>query len=417
MKRPCALSLACVAAVRSKVLVLCLGMETRGFWQLASVSDQELQRELAALLASGSRTEARIIAHLAELEERRLHLKAGSESLFVYCTKRLNLSDSEAFHRITAVRVARRFPVVFALLERRDIHLTAIRLLRDYLTPDNHAELLAEASHKTKWQVQELIARRFPRSDVESRIRKLPPPRARAENRGAPVVPADVPRLPAVAAEMGPVDAASSFGTSPVSSALGEPALPRPVRARMPSLPIRGLTEPTSASQYRIQLNASAALKEKLELLRALTSHSNPEGDLAAMIERAVDLALAQVQRERFAKTDRPRKSSARRVIRADGKTRKRAHVPHSTQREIANRDGLRCTYLGAGGLRCDARAFLQIHHEHPWARGGDENADNLRLLCASHNHLLAEGEFGVAHVAGQVAARREQLILRSDKP
>ncbi len=396
-----------------KISMLRLGMETRGFWCLEGISDRELQSELTALLASSSRTEARIIAHLAEVEERRLHLKAGSESLFAYCTKRLQLSDNEAFYRITAARVARRFPVVFALLERREIHLTAIRLLRDYLTLDNHAELLADASHKTKWQVQELVARRFPQPDVKSRIRRLPPPRARAESTESPVAIAGVSASSTSAAAVAP--GKSPVAASPVSSALAEPGPSRPVLAL--SLPIRGLVEPTSASQYRIQLNASAALKEKLDLLRALTSHSNPEGDLAAVIERAVDLALEQVQRERFAMTERPRKSSARRLIRAESKTRKREHVPHATQREIATRDELRCTYIGDGGHRCEARAFLQIHHEHPWARGGDESADNLRLLCASHNHLLAEGDFGAAHVAGRVAARRKQLGPRSDSP
>jgi len=149
-------------------------MDTGIFWDLRSVSDAQLCSGLSLLLANGYRTEARIIAHMAEVEQRRLHLKAGGASLFDYCTKRLELSNNEAFHRITAARIARRFPVVFTLLEQRELHLTAICLLRDHLTPSNHAELLAEASHKTKWQIQELLARRFPRPDAESRIRKLP---------------------------------------------------------------------------------------------------------------------------------------------------------------------------------------------------------------------------------------------------
>src|SRR5450432_2682272 len=151
-------------------------MKTGAFWELGGVSDEQLRSELASLLAGGSRTEARIVAHIAEVEERRLHSKDGCSSLFEYCVKALGLSESEAFHRLTAARIARRFPVVFGMIERREIHLTAVCLLRDYLTPKNHTELLAEASHKTKFQVQELLARRFPRADVVSRIRKLPGP-------------------------------------------------------------------------------------------------------------------------------------------------------------------------------------------------------------------------------------------------
>src|SRR4051794_22005549 len=163
-------------------------MESRDFWRLAEISDTRLRSGLAA----GYRTEARIIAHLAEVEQRKLHLKDGSASLYDYCTRILCLSNSEAFHRITASRVARKFPVVFRLIEQRQLHLTAVCLLRDYLTPENHRELLAEASHKTKWQVQELLARRFPRPDVESRVRKLP-----ARSATAPLTSAELAGSPA----------------------------------------------------------------------------------------------------------------------------------------------------------------------------------------------------------------------------
>ncbi len=281
-------------------------MKTRGFWCLEGVSDRELQCALSALLASSSRTEARIIAHLAEVEERRIHLKAGSESLFAYCTKRLGSSNNEAFHRIAAARVARRFPVVFRLLEQRELHLTAICLLRDHLTPDNHAELLAEASRRTKWQIQELIARRFPQPDAESRIRKLPAQGAVEGGQGGLDRVSGSSIAAASTSNAGNPNAAlpSSANPSAVGGGAASPIAVAPVVAsatpvpaalvttlpRLPTpaltFPVRGLVEPTSASRYRIQLNASAALKEKLDLLRALTSHSNPDGDLAALIER-----------------------------------------------------------------------------------------------------------------------------------
>jgi hypothetical protein len=40
------------------------------FWELGHIADRELESELARLLGSGSRTEARILAHLAAVEER-----------------------------------------------------------------------------------------------------------------------------------------------------------------------------------------------------------------------------------------------------------------------------------------------------------------------------------------------------------
>ncbi|MEI9941656.1 MAG: hypothetical protein WDO69_30950 [Pseudomonadota bacterium] len=56
-------------------------MEMRGFWHLAEVSDARLRSGLTELLVAGHRTEARIIAHLAEVEKRKLHLKDGDETV------------------------------------------------------------------------------------------------------------------------------------------------------------------------------------------------------------------------------------------------------------------------------------------------------------------------------------------------
>ncbi|MEI9951410.1 MAG: hypothetical protein WDO74_21155 [Pseudomonadota bacterium] len=53
-------------------------METGEFWHFATLSDARLRSSLGELLAAGYRTEARIIAHLAEVEQRKLHLKDGS---------------------------------------------------------------------------------------------------------------------------------------------------------------------------------------------------------------------------------------------------------------------------------------------------------------------------------------------------
>src|SRR4051812_13472674 len=140
-------------------------MHARGFWTLSEVSDGELQNGLKELLRAGARTEARIVAHLAEVEARRLHLR-GAPSLFHYCRVELGLSESEAWYRICAARAGRRFPLVFELLEKRELHLTAIALLAKHLTAENHRELLFAARGQTKQQILESLARRWPKADV-----------------------------------------------------------------------------------------------------------------------------------------------------------------------------------------------------------------------------------------------------------
>jgi hypothetical protein len=89
-----------------------------GNWSLAAVTDVELEAELSRLVRAGARTEAQIVAHLAEVEARRLHLQAGFASMFEYCLEQLGFGDFEAFLRIKAARTAARYPVIFDLLER-----------------------------------------------------------------------------------------------------------------------------------------------------------------------------------------------------------------------------------------------------------------------------------------------------------
>src|SRR5690606_29091677 len=144
---------------------------------LSRLADDELLRQVDSVVATQRQQLARLLLLLGEFEERRLHLSRGYSSLFDFCTAALRFSEGEAFRRIAAARLARRFPVVLGQVARGEIHLTGLVLLRDHLTDDNPAELLAAARHRSKRELQELPAARFPRPDVKCSVRKLPAPR------------------------------------------------------------------------------------------------------------------------------------------------------------------------------------------------------------------------------------------------
>ena len=109
---------------------------------MKQVADDCLVGELRRLVATGGGIEARLVAHLAELDARGLHLEDAG-SLFEYCLKQLGLSENQAFYRIVAARAGRRFPIIFELLAHSEIHLTTIALIGKHLTEENHRELLS----------------------------------------------------------------------------------------------------------------------------------------------------------------------------------------------------------------------------------------------------------------------------------
>src|SRR5436309_14092665 len=143
-------------------------------YSLSHLSDRALLRDLAALVAHDRATTARLLAHIAECDARRLYLPAAYPSMFAYCVHELRLSEDAAYKRIQAARVARQFPVIFEAVADGRLHLTAVGLLAPYLTPENAGELLAAAALKTKSEIEELVARRFPRLETIGRLAALP---------------------------------------------------------------------------------------------------------------------------------------------------------------------------------------------------------------------------------------------------
>jgi hypothetical protein len=127
---------------------------------LRRLSDGALVARLKKLAAHERRATAGVVAHLAELDTRDVHLKEGYSSLFSYCREVLALSEHEAYNRIEVARTARSFPVVLDLLEAGTVHLTAVRLLAPHLTPENHRAVLESAKGKSKVEVKEIAARR-----------------------------------------------------------------------------------------------------------------------------------------------------------------------------------------------------------------------------------------------------------------
>ena len=331
----------------------------------SSLSDAELLREVRTLASSERQATARLIAVLGEVDVRRLYLAEGCSSLFSYCTQVLHLSEHAAYGRIEAARAARKWPALLELLADGSVHLTAVTLLAPYLTSENHHELLEAARHKSKRDIEEIVAALRPRPPVPSSVRKLPVPRT----------PAIVPSVPSSAPITGPAAASAARDNTP-----GPPVLE-------PSKRIADI-KPLAPEHYKVQFTVSGETHSKLRQAQDLLRHRVPNGDVAAIFDRALTLLLAELQRTKCAATDRPRSPGA-------CKSHSR-HVPATVKREVWARDGGQCAFVGTAG-RCSERGFLEYHHVVPFADGGRTTAANLQLRCRAHNTYEAERWFGVA--------------------
>jgi hypothetical protein len=336
-------------------------------YSLTHVSDSILLRDLRSLLARERAATAELLAHLAELDDRRLYAAAGHPSMFAWCVEELHLSEDSAFKRIRAARVARRFPVVFTMLADGRLHLSAVVLLAPCLTPENAEELFAATTHRSKAAIEQLLAERFPQPDLPARIEAFAP------------TPAVLQLAP------GPVKFSD---TKLTAAATVEPPSPETVRPRI---------APLAPGRYGLQFTVGQETHEKLRYAQALLGHAVPTGELAEVFDRALDALIARLEQRKFAATTRPRPRRPR--AGADAR-----HVPAEVRRAVWARDGGQCTFVSDAGHRCPARTRLEFDHVEPVARGGTAAVKGLRLRCRAHNQYAAEQAFG----AGFMARKRE---------
>src|SRR5262245_26176585 len=325
---------------------------------LQSIPDDKLLQRLVQILDQSRHSEVDLVTHIAEIDERRLYAREACPSMYAYCTQVLHLSEAEAYLRITTGRAARAHPMLLAMLADGRLHLSGIAKLAPHLTPENRDEVLRRACHRSKREIEVLLAELFPRTDVPTVVRKLPERRS----------------------------------SSPAPTAPSEPQL-RPDRVERPPVPTPAPVshvEPLAPARYKVQFTAGAELHEKLERLRALLRHEIPNGDLAAVIERAVTEKLERLEARRFARVKSPRKEP----IRSDS-ARQSRHIPAAVRRAVDLRDKDQCCFVDAQRRRCPERHQLEYHHRLPYGRGGGPGVNNICLMCRAHNRLMAELDYG----------------------
>jgi hypothetical protein len=408
---------------------------------LRRLSDDELVTRVKDLVAGERGRMVEVVAHLAELDTRDVHFRAGHGSLFAYCRDVLGLSEQEAYNRITVARAARRYPVVLQLLEDGSLNVTAARLLVPHLTPENHMGVLEKARWKTKAQVEELAAALWPRPDAPSFVRKLPPPRPVAPQVASSPVEAAAIAASATASAAG---ASSPLVSSPLTSPpLASPPLPSsplssPPRAsgldaspllqsagpssRVDDIPDRasappplqqakphwpppraGEVTPLAPDRYKVQVTIGGETLEKLRLAQDLLRHAVPSGDEAVIFDRALSALLADLAQKKFAATEKPRPAGP---PHNGSRT-----IPAEIKRRVWVRDLGRCAFVAPTGRRCTERAFLEFHHLVPYALGGEATLANIQLRCRSHNAYEARLWFGNGHGNGAGSVQEELAV------
>jgi hypothetical protein len=354
------------------------------------LSNGKLMQGFTARVAQDRSTTAELLADMAEIEKRRLYVPAGYSSMYAYCLSEQHMSGDVAYKRIQAARAARRFPAILDAVAGGRLHLTAIVLLAPHLTRATADELFTAAAHKSKAQIKLLLAERFPNRDVPASVQPIVP---------APVTPpgSAEPRAGSKQSQLVPEPVGPSVGPA---QRVPRPPLPTPVVFHGPPFPT---VEPIARQRFAVQFTFGQSAHDKLRHAQALLGHALPSGDIAEVLERALDVLIEKLEKQKFAATGKPRPQK----VPANGR-----HIPASVKRAVWERDQGRCTFVGEQGKRCESRTRIEFDHVEAVGRGGQATVRGVRLLCHAHNQYAAERVFGPAFMDG----KREQGQERAAK-
>jgi 5-methylcytosine-specific restriction endonuclease McrA len=354
----------------------------------ASLDSRNLARRLRELAGDERNVQVDFLIHLAEYDRREAFLDAGYPSLWAYCLSALHLREGAAGRRIAAMRVLRRLPRLEAPLREGRLCLSTAALLGPLLTEENLDDLVARAAFKTKAEVDHLVATLQPRAAPKDGVRKLPGP-SLARSGAAEVAKPAAHGAKGSTASISLDESPSLAPAAQVRSALPMPA-PAPVAARAP-VELRAVSE----NQWSLRVTIDRGLKEDLETLKNLLGHEIPNGDLAEVLREAIRCGIEKhgkrrgaVRPERTRRTPPPNPSDDPRAI------------PAELRRQVFERDGGRCTWVGDDERRCGSRFQLEIDHVTPPRFGGKATLDDLRILCKAHNRRHAEQVYGRKHMA-----------------
>ena len=221
------------------------------------------------------------------------------------------------------------------------LHLTAIGMLAPHLTEANRETLLARACHKSKRQIEELLAELSPKPDVPAGIRKLPAVSAKTRP--------PMPQVELVRNEL-------PF----------YPPRRRFPRCRLPRVPAwsRSRRRGTRSNSQRVRSSATNSSVCR----RSCTPTWQPSS------KSPVTEKLERLESKRYGETKTPRKS----LEQTDTSPRSR-YVPAAVRRAVRKRDAKQGRFVSEQGKRCTERRGLEFHHHDPFGRGGDHNHENMK--------------------------------------
>ena len=375
-----------------------------------SMPTEQLEREIAELAAHIHAATCRWLLLVAELDSRRAWADWGCKSCAEWLSYSCGIAPGAAREQLRVARRLDELPAVCEAYGQGELSYSKVRAISRVASEDCEAELLELARHATAAQLERLVRAyrgvlstqtdqanrvhkeryltwewdddgsllirgRLPAEDGALLVRSLEA--ARDQLRVSAETPAVDDEGPDVSAETCPGGIADRHSPSNADAIVGiaETSL------------AAGPTQRTGGERYQLVVHVDAEVLSDDEAKGACELDDGPALAPETVRRMACDASLVTIAERN------------RRPLTVGRKTRS---IPPALRRALHSRDR-GCQFPG-----CTQRRFVDAHHIHHWAHGGETKLSNLLLLCRHHHRLLHEGGYSVErHAAREMTFRR----------
>ena len=371
---------------------------------LQKLGDCKLLSQTKFLVQKERNLNIQVIQHLSEIEYRKLYLKRGFSSLFDYAVKELGYSHGSAYRRIKAMKLCREVPETTSKLKTGDLNLTTVSQLQTFFEKQNGKIKQPSVLKNTQINLDNK------ESDVRGDITSAPATECiKGQEKASDKLTLNYSQKLNLLKQ---AEGKSSRQTEKLLCEINP-------EISMPKEKLRFVGK----GKTELKLVIDENLRKKLEDLKNLLSHKNPNMSYQELFSILAEMGLNKYDPRRKLKKKDMKKSDqkiqikkqsqmknafvSKNVIFKDKKTQKRIkqletgsagaskqfnkkdsrYIPVGIRRFIWTRDQGQCTYIcPQTRKKCLSKHLLQIDHIQPYSLGGNFHPDNLRLLCAGHN-------------------------------
>lgn len=333
--------------------------------ELKSLSNSDLISRMNKLVRTERKITHLVLQYILEIEERRIYAELGFDGMYSYLVRGLGYSEGSAYRRLQSARLLKQVPEVALKIEDGSLNLsqmTQVKKCIDERTKKGRVVLasatiqaIEKVAHQNTFETQKVLAKEFD--------------------------------LPIVQHEN---------------------------------------IKPQKDESVRLEITLSKDQFEQLESAKNLLSHICHEGNWADVIchlakvynknkgvskkleVQTSEVHFSEIQQSGFTsieecqvkrkvlaamkepKVNPPSNSAELKLGMISMPSRK--YISVHTKRELLHRAGSCCEYIDKStGKKCVSKYQLQIDHIQPLARGGSDEKRNLRILCRTHNLLMAK--------------------------